>query len=89
MKIANYIFIIILLVLFIGIQYISTVILITKEPAYVEMMFNEPYIKNVNLEVHNADLVLRIPKGGQVFDNCTFLIDGGNIDIHGANWESK
>ena len=90
MKSADYLFLAILLLLFVGVQYIFAITLTVKEPAYVEITFNEPYIKNVNVEIHNANVILRIPIGGQTFDNCSFLIDGGNLQITGAGlWQAK
>jgi len=89
MKSVDYVFIGILLLYFVSV--LSVVILLTKESrnSYVEMNFRDNIVRNIDIEIHDADFVINIPEGGLSFDNCTFLVEGGNYQITTASWRAK
>jgi len=80
MKPTDYIFAIITLLLLTGCQYIFTVTLLPRiSRSYTEISFHANYIRDIDLNVYNADLIVKLPKDGICFENCMFTIDGGNI----------
>jgi hypothetical protein len=89
MKSANYVFVIILFFLFVGVQYISVVTLLAKDilhNPYMKIHFRDNIVRNIDIELYDADFLMDIPEGGIAFDNCTFLVDGGNYRIITSGW---
>lgn len=84
MRTANYVFAMILLLLFAGLQYVSFTIVQSRAYSYTEILLSEnSTANNIDLIVHNGDLVIRLSdiRGYYMFpNNCNITVEG-NVTI--------